>query len=435
MFVGLLIFLGLALTLNTGIAFATENTSGNHSSSYGFTSTTTSNNISTTNEGTIDYTTGSSTQTYSAAGSGQTIKVLIYSGSEASTNCVNGIINALDYANTYNVISNVLFSYTTSTVINSATLTGYDVLAMPGGSGGYYYLNSGSISGSAIKNFVASGNGYIGICAGAYSAAAHTDYYYDGWGIAPDVRCKPVAYEGALSLQITSAGQEVLGTSGTKTLVHYNGPAMYVSGNAVTFATYADSSTGYKGYAAIVGDYYGNGRVVLCGPHPELSSLVPTFVSKLIYWAANGSSSTSTVTVKHVTSAGYRVQKFTDKYGRLPGYVLIDDTKYSMPEFLYLAAKANIQINSGSTSSITPKSIDLPSSLTGSYTYTSGNILKSEYSDMASRIVSFMNTYGRAPNYVSCSLGKISYSSVVYMFSKIMNFYNSNARLPNYVSM
>ena len=442
MFVGFLFFLALTLTFNTGIIFATENTTGNISNqslNSSFTSATNTNsttNNTTRYEGTPDSTNtiAGSTQTLKAAGAAQTIKVLIYSGSEASTNCVNGIIKALDYANTNSVIAGVVFSYATSTIINTATLTGYDVLAMPGGDGGYDYLNSASISASAIKNFVASGKGYLGICAGAYAAAAHTDNYYDGWGIAPNVKCKAVNYEGGLTLQITSAGEQVLGTTGTKTLAHYNGPAMYTSGNAVIFATYADSSTGYNGYAAIVGDYYGKGRTVLCGPHPELSSTVPTFVSKLIYWAASTNSSTSkTLTVSQIATAASSVKSFYEKNKRLPNYVTTSAGQLSMPTFLNLMTTAITQVNSGITTPITVTSVSTPTSSSNSYK--TGNLLKSEFLSIAKNIKSYIATNGKPPGYITTSLGKISYNTVVYMFSKVMAFYNTNNRLPNYLSI
>lgn len=440
--IGFLIFLGLTLTFNTGLIFATENTTGNNSnqsSNYNFTSNNISNNTNNNisrYEGTPDSTntnTLGSTTLAKAAGAATTIKVLIYSGSEASTNCVNGIIRALDYANTNNVIAGVVFSYATSTVINTATLTGYNVLAMPGGNSGYDYIHSSTISASAIKNFVSSGKGYIGICAGAYSAASHTDNYYDGWGIAPNVRCKAVSYEGGLPLHITSAGEQVLGTSGSKTLAHYNGAAMYVSGNAKVFATYADGSTGYNGYAAIVGDYYGNGRVVLSGPHPELSPLVPTFVSKLIYWAASSSPSSNTLTVKQVATAAANVNNFVLKNERLPNYVTTSAGQISMPKFLNLLVSATIQANSGSTSLITIKNVVAPSSSSNSYK--SGNILKSEFLSIAQSIRNYISTNGKPQSYVKTSLGNIRYTTLVAMYSKIMSFYNTNKRLPNYVSM
>ncbi len=249
------------------------------------------------------------------------------------------------------------------------------------------------------------------------------------------MRCKAVNYEGGLTLQITSAGQQVLNTSGIKTLAHFNGPAMYVSGNAVVFATYADSKTGYNGYAAIVGDYYGKGRVVLSGPHPELSPLVPTFVSQLINWAASAPSSpsSSTLTVNQVAAAASTVKTYYENNKKLPNYVTTASGQVTMPQFLYLLAVGTTQANSGSTAAIPIKSVSSSTSPSG--TYKAGNIQKSEFLTIAQSIKSFITTNGRAPNYVTTSLGKISYTSVIYMYSKIMNYYNTNKRLPNYVSM
>lgn len=434
---GILLFLGLTLTLNTGIVFAEGNTSttGKDNVEYQSTSITDNNQISNNSTTSVTPNSGVSIidQSTNAAGATETIKVLIYNGNYASTNCVNGIKRALDYANTNNVIDGVIFTYATSTIINSAILSGYDALAMPGGSGGADYLESSSISGSAIRSFVANGGGYIGICAGAYAAAAHTDGWYDGWGVAPHIRCKEVNYEGGLSLQITSAGQQVLGTSGTKTLAHYNGPAMYVSGNAVVFATYADGNTGYPGYAAIVGDYYGNGRVVLCGPHPELSPLVPTFVSQLINWAASGSSSSSTITVNQVATAASSVKSFYETNYRLPNYVTTSSGQLSMSQFLYVLATGTTQANTGSTTPITIKTVTSPPNPIEQLK--SGTIAKSEYLNLAKTIKNFVDTNGRLPNYVTTSLGKMRYDSLVYMFSKIMNFYKTNGRLPTTVSV
>ncbi|MGZ7047651.1 MAG: pseudomurein-binding repeat-containing protein, partial [Methanobacterium sp.] len=65
----------------------------------------------------------------------------------------------------------------------------------------------------------------------------------------------------------------------------------------------------------------------------------------------------------------------------------------------------------------------------------SGSITKSGYIDAANRINSFINTYGQAPNYVTTTLGKVPYESLVYMYSKILNFYKTNNYLPNYVTM
>src|SRR5690606_27831825 len=110
--------------------------------------------------------------------------------------CVTAIEDGLDSANSNNLAPGYRFTYATSTVINTSTLAGYDVLAMPGGRDGYFYVSSSSISGTAIKNFVSNGGGYLGICAGAYSGAKAVKGWYDSWGIAPHVICTRPWVEG-----------------------------------------------------------------------------------------------------------------------------------------------------------------------------------------------------------------------------------------------
>ena len=210
---------------------------------------------------------------------------------------------------------------------------------------------------------------------------------------------------------------------------------MYISGKAVTFATYGDSKTGYKDYAAIVGDYYGKGRTVLSGPHPELSSNLPTYVSKLIYWAAGVSEPTPTtsLTPNQVADAANRVKVFYETNKRLPNYVTTPAGQITMPNFLNLLVSATTQVNSGSIAGIKVINVNNPTRPSGSIK--KGNIQKSEFVDIAKQIKSFINTRGRAPNFANTSLGNLSYNSAIYMFSKIMAFYSTNKRLPNFVSM
>jgi len=209
------------------------------------------------------------------------VKVLVYNGYDASSNCVNGIKYCL---NTYKLDS-VTFNYGTSTVINSNILASYDVLVMPGGDSGYSYLHNPNISAAAIKSFVANGGGYVGFCAGAYAAAEAVDGYYSSWALA-NVRCKAVEYIGNLTISITSAGNKILDCSGIQTVSHYRGAVMYATSTVTVLATYADNKTGYKGYIASVADTYGSGRVILCGPHPELDPTNPKMVVRMIAWVA-----------------------------------------------------------------------------------------------------------------------------------------------------
>jgi glutamine amidotransferase-like uncharacterized protein len=420
------------MTLNLGTSFAT-NSSNTTSTQIKNTTGTTNSTVKTTTTSTKTVSTAKTVSSTST----KTIRVLIYNGNGAITSCVSGIKTALTSVNNNNLVSGYKFTYATSTSISSSILSNYDLLVMPGGSSGRTYLNSLSSSAkSAIKSFVYSGHGFLGICAGAYAGSQYVDGMYSGLGVAPHVRSKSVSHEGTLPVTMSSSGSSLLGFSGTLNLAHYNGPAMYASGGTITtFATYADSSTGYKGYGAIVGDTYGSGRSVLSGPHPELSPQNPTLLAKMMIWASNvgSSSTTTTFTMSQINTAAKTVKSYMETNNKMPSSVTIGGKQVTMSQFLKLLTSDLLNVNSGSKSAITWTSVATPSSTTN--TVKAGNIQKTEYLKIAANINNFINTNNRAPSYASSSLGKIGLGSMVYMFSKIMVYYANNGRLPNYNSM
>jgi len=194
---------------------------------------------------------------------------------------VNGIENCLNEIN--NKSSSTKFNYSTTVEINSETLKGYDVLIIPGGDASEYIQNS-EIDNSSIKQFVSDGNGYLGICAGAYAATNYVDGYYSGWGLEPDVNAENVNYEGNLTISTTSFGKQLTSSSSDITIFHENGPALYTNDTSHIISTYADNNTGYEGYADMVGEDYGSGRVLLSGSHPELAPENPELLANMILW-------------------------------------------------------------------------------------------------------------------------------------------------------
>ncbi len=153
---------------------------------------------------------------------------------------------------------------------------------------------------------------------------------------------------------------------------------------------------------------------------------------------ASGSTSTTTVskttfTLTQINNASTSVKNFIDTNHRLPNYVTISNQQVTMPQFLQLLTKDLINTNAGSKNSVTMGSIIIP--LNPSESYKSGNIYKSEYLDIANRVLTFINSNGRLPNYASTTLGTMNYESLIYDYSKIMSYYSTYKKLPNYVSV
>ncbi len=431
--------MAITLTLCIGVISAAdtrENTANTRESivnhySTSFTSSGTSSN------------TGHSEGTSTLATTTKNVKVLIYNGEYSIGVCVSGIKTGLDSANAHNLVQGYHFTYATSTIINSARLSGYDVLAMPGGADGDYYVHSSSISGTAIRNFVSSGKGYLGICAGAYSGVKQvvSSYHgnYNGWAVAPHVKATRPWVEGDVSLKIEAAGQALFGYGGYIAMAHYNGPAMYAyGGSMVTFASYADSRCNSKGLGAIVGDYYGKGRSVIVGPHPELDPKYPDILANLVVWAANKSPITTTpvtaktATISQINSAASSVKTYYEANKALPANVTVNGTKITRSQFLNLLVRGVVNLSIGSKAAVYMKTINTS---TSSGTYHTGSISKSGYVNYARTILSFININCRTPIYQTTSLGKIPFTKLVYMYSKILNFYKVNSRLPNSVSI
>jgi predicted deacylase/ribosomal protein L39E len=141
----------------------------------------------------------------------------------------------------------------------------------------------------------------------------------------------------------------------------------------------------------------------------------------------------NTVTLSQLATAANTVKTYFESNSRLPNYVTIGSKQISMPQFIYLLASGVVNINNGSNSAITLKTVDAATSPSGSIK--AGNIYKSEFVSISQNILSYISANGKAPNYMSTSLGNMSFEQSVFMLSKIMNYYKTNSRLPNYVSM
>ncbi len=168
---------------------------------------------------------------------------------------------------------------------------------------------------------------------------------------------------------------------------------------------------------------------------PNASNITKTTNSNSKNIAAGSAGSTTPkFTNAELTNAAARVQSFVNTNYRLPNYVTISNTEVTMSEFLQLLVKDLINYNSGLNSAITINTVNNPTNNTTD-TVETGNILKSQYLNIANSMLTFINANGRAPNYANTTLGQMNFDNLVYSFSKIVNFIGTNQRLPNYVSV
>ncbi|MBR6825465.1 MAG: hypothetical protein IKM59_02850, partial [Oscillospiraceae bacterium] len=103
-------------------------------------------------------------------------------------------------------------------------------------------------------------------------------------------------------------------------------------------------------------------------------------------------------------------------------------------QYLYLACQVVIGINGGQTTgSLSVPNYSEPSS--PSTTLIAGTFQKTEYLDILTRIKTFMDNNGQAPNYASTSLGQIQHEGAIYMAACILDYYAANGKLPDSIAV
>lgn len=144
------------------------------------------------------------------------------------------------------------------------------------------------------------------------------------------------------------------------------------------------------------------------------------------------SGTTKTLSQSLIWSASTSIKNYVANNGKLPNYITISGYKYSMPEYLYLISKAINTRVGGSTGAITVKTgVKNPSSPSGATI--SKTFTKAQYNDMAKRVVSYINSYNKAPNYLSAKYGasNIQYQTVIYGLSCVGNYINTKKAVPS----
>jgi glutamine amidotransferase PdxT len=149
--------------------------------------------------------------------------------------------------------------------IRGGRLGDCSLLIVPGGYTAKYVDALGEEGFEQIREFVAGGGGYIGICAGAYIAARNVEVpgHPPGLGII-EIENERRAGRGIRTITVAQPEHPVVnGYEGKVDIWYQNGPMMKAGKGVETLAVYEE------GGAAIVCATYGEGKVVIFSPHPE----------------------------------------------------------------------------------------------------------------------------------------------------------------------
>jgi len=154
----------------------------------------------------------------------------------------------------------------------------YDVLFFPGGDFTSYANHINGVGLQHIRDFINAGGGYLGICGGGYFACDQVSWrgqvldmplnLFNGLGSGPITEIAPWLQYTMTS--ITMNGSHLINhyEPATESIVYYGGAAFYpYEGQQMEVI---GSYDGYNNDTAILDFYFGNGRVLLCGPHPEI---------------------------------------------------------------------------------------------------------------------------------------------------------------------
>lgn len=196
-----------------------------------------------------------------------------------------------------------------------------NVFAMPGGAMHFWAFGTDDERAKAIQNireFVAHGGGYVGVCAGASESLALSPYpylelvdaaYHSEWFTYDDPSQGDWDWRqliGPVYLDVTAPEHPVMFGYGPKakrpgygprtTMYYYGGPAMWDIGDSVTvLARYGGPVTQRTtekvkdiwGSAASVTQNHGDGKVVIFGPHPEWPGPAGRMYAQALYYVSS----------------------------------------------------------------------------------------------------------------------------------------------------
>ncbi len=165
------------------------------------------------------------------------------------------------------------------TINNSDWASRYQAICFPGGYAYYYKLAIDSNGIRKIREFVSQGGGYLGICAGAYFASDSVVWEEDGMldypldlfdGVAIGAIDSIAAWDNYTMTQVDLNSNHPINQfePASEMILYYGGPYFRKHPNAQMDTV--GKWYGFHDLPGIITCSYGQGRVLLMGPHPEI---------------------------------------------------------------------------------------------------------------------------------------------------------------------
>lgn len=141
----------------------------------------------------------------------------------------------------------------------------------------------------------------------------------------------------------------------------------------------------------------------------------------------------SIINVETIPEAAIKVKAYLETYQRLPEWININQNQVYSGQLMYLLVSELLQLDKVNQSPIDLVNVKNSPDFTGDVI--SGNILKLEYLELATRVSNYIKNYGVAPNYATSSRGKINSQALIGFFARIIAFHTENGQLPSYVEL
>jgi glutamine amidotransferase-like uncharacterized protein len=225
------------------------------------------------------------------------IQVAVFDGHGGAQTCIWETVAAVKLDTDMSVRT-----ITTADIANNV-LDSLDAIIIPGGGGSRQFLNLSALNQQRIKDFVASGGGIVGICAGAYLLSNTPDYacmQLNG-AQAIDIEHDNRGH-GISKFTLTDEGKRIfpeIAKRDTLFVMYYEGPVFIKKENdTISYETLAimESDVHEEGNAPknmtnnkpfFITNSYGKGRIFSSIAHPEATPGMMWMIPRMVRWTLN----------------------------------------------------------------------------------------------------------------------------------------------------